>query len=235
MRSFLLFEVRRGMSSPVNLVFLAGFPVLLYLLWTKVLDLASGPVSMVSMATYGAMGGALFIGGAIAMERASGWLRQLAVTPLPAHGYIVSKVVAGMLAVLPSVVIVLAAGALLGGVRLPVGTWLVLPLLIWVGVVPFAALGVAFGYALKGQSANIATMVVFFLLAVLGGLWLPVSRMPGWFRVVAEYSPAYQSGSLGWRALDGLPPTGTSALVLAGWTALFVLLGVWRYRRAMWR
>ncbi|WP_061292872.1 ABC transporter permease [Herbidospora cretacea] len=235
MRSFLGFEVRRSLSSPVNLVFLAGFPVLLYLLWTKVLDLASGPVSMVSMATYGAMGGALFIGGAIAMERASGWLRQLAVTPLPAHGYIVAKLVAGMLAVLPSVVIVLAAGALLGGVRLPAGTWLVLPLLIWIGVAPFAALGVAFGYSFRGQSANIVTMVVFFLLAVLGGLWLPVSRMPEGLRVVAEHSPAYQAGSLGWRALDGLPPTGTSVLVLVAWTALFVVLGVWRYRRTAWR
>ncbi|NAS20264.1 ABC transporter permease [Herbidospora sp. NEAU-GS84] len=235
MRSFLRFEVRRALSNPVNLVFLAGFPVLLYLLWTKVLDLASGPVSMVSMATYGAMGGALFIGGAIALERSSGWLRQLAVTPLPAHGYIVSKLAGGMLAVLPSVVIVLAAGALLGGVRLPAATWLALPLLIWAGVVPFAALGVAFGYSLKGQSATIAMMVAYFVLAVLGGLWLPVSRMPGGLRTLAEYSPAYQAGSLGWRALDGLAPTGTSVLVLAAWAALFVLLGGWRYRSAAWR
>nr|WP_062332463.1 ABC transporter permease [Herbidospora sakaeratensis] len=235
MRSFLRFEVRRAMSNPVNLVFLAGFPVLLYLLWTKVLDLASGPVSMVSMATYGAMGGALFIGGAIALERSGGWLRQLAVTPLPAHGYIAAKLAGGMLAVLPSVVIVLAAGALLGGVRLPAATWLALPLLIWAGVLPFAALGVAFGYSLKGQSANIAMMVVYFVMAVLGGLWLPVSRMPEGLQVFAEYSPAHQAGSLGWRALDGLAPTGTSVLVLAGWTALFVLLGLWRYRSAAWR
>ncbi|MEV5503448.1 transglutaminaseTgpA domain-containing protein, partial [Nonomuraea fuscirosea] len=35
---------------------------------------------LANLATYGAMGGALFIGGAIAMERSKGWLDQLAVT-----------------------------------------------------------------------------------------------------------------------------------------------------------
>ncbi len=52
-------------------------------------------------------------------------------------------------------------------------------------------------------------------------------------RALAELSPAYQAGSLGWRALDGLPPTGTSLAVLTAWTLLFCALAGWRYRRAL--
>jgi ABC-2 type transport system permease protein len=240
MRSYLRLELLRGFRNPVGLVMLTVFPLGLYLLWTKVLTVVPqgqrgdfAAYSMVSMATYGAMGGALFTGGAIAMERGNGWLRQLAVTPLPAHGYVTAKLLSGATAALPSIVTILLAGALLSGVRLPLGTWPALVLLIWAGVMPFAALGIAFGYTLKGQAANLAMMVVYFALSVLGGLWLPVQAMPAGMRVLAEYSPAYQAGALGWRALDGELPTWTSLGVLAGWTLLFAALALWRYRRAL--
>jgi ABC-2 type transport system permease protein len=240
MNSYLRLELRRACRNPAGLILLTGFPVALYLLWTKVLNVVPqnqqgdfAAFSMVSMATYGSLGGALFIGGAIALERGKGWARQLAVTPLPASGYVVAKLVSGAAGVLPSIVVVLAAGALLGGVRLPLGTWPVLVVLIWVGVVPFAALGIAFGYTLRGQAANLAMMAVYFALSVLGGLWLPVQVMPEAMRVLAEYSPAYQAGSLGWRALEGQWPTGTAVGVLAAWTLLFAALAVWRYRRAL--
>jgi ABC-2 type transport system permease protein len=240
MGAYLRLELVRGFRSPVNLVMLTGFPVILYLLWTNVLDVAprgwqgdAAAYAMVSMATYGAMGGALFVGGAIALERGNGWLRQLAVTPLPAHGYVTAKLVSAAAGVLPSIVAVLAAGALLSGVRLPAGTWAALVPLIWVGVLPFAALGVAFGYTLKGQAASVAMIAVYFALSVLGGLWLPVETMPDGMRTLAEYSPAYQAGSMGWRALAGQPPEGVSLAVLAGWTLLFAALGLWRYRRAL--
>jgi ABC-2 type transport system permease protein len=240
MRSYLKLEVRRAFRNPAGLILLAGFPLALYLLFTKVLNVVPqgqrgdfAAFSMVSMATYGAMGGALFIGGAIALERGKGWSRQLAVTPLPPHGYVVAKLVSGATGVLPSILVVLAAGALLGGVRLPLWAWPALVVLIWLGVMPFTALGIAFGYTLKGQAANLAMMGVFFALSVLGGLWLPVQVMPEGMRTLAEYSPAYQAGSLGWRVLDGQWPSGTGVGVLAAWTLLFAALAVWRYRRAL--
>jgi ABC-2 type transport system permease protein len=239
MGAYLRLELMRGFRNPVGLVMTTFFPLGLYLVFTRVLNVAPRGIgdfaayTMVSMATYGAMGSALFIGGAIALERSKGWLAQLAITPLPAHGYVTAKLVSGAVAVLPSILVVLAGGALLSGVRLPLGTWPLLVVLIWVGVLPFAALGTAFGYSIKGQAATLAMTIVFFLLAVLGGLWLPVEAMPAGMRAVAELSPAYAAGSLGWRALDGLAPAGSSLAVLAAWTLLFAALALWRYRRAL--
>ena len=233
MSAYVRLELARALRNPVGMTMLTVFPLLLFLLWAKVLTVAPPAQAMVSMATYGAMGGAMFVGGAIAMERTGGWLRQLAVTPLPAHGYVTAKLLGAAAGVLPSILVVLAAGALLGGVRLPAGTWAALVPLIWAGVLPFAALGVAFGYTFRGQLASLAMMIVYFGLSVLGGLWVPVTSMPAGMRALAEYSPTYQVGSLGWRALEGEPPTGLSLAVLAGWTLVFVALALWRYRRAL--
>ncbi|MFI6505631.1 ABC transporter permease [Nonomuraea typhae] len=239
MRSYLRLELLRSLRNPVGLVMTTVFPVALYLLWTEVLRLTPpGQVNvkdhmMVSMATYGAMGGAMSIGGAIAVERSKGWLRQLAVTPLPAHGYISAKLLAGLAGMSPSIVAVLATAALISAVRLPPGTWPALAGLIWLGAVPFAALGIAIGYTLEGIVANVTMMVLFFGLSVLGGLWVPVSLMPEGMRTLAEFSPAYQAGSLGWGALAGELPTGQSLAVLAAWTLVFSGLAAWRYRRAL--
>jgi ABC-2 type transport system permease protein len=43
------------------------------------------------MATYGAIGGALQVSAPVARERASGWTRQLRVTPLPPVAYLLAK------------------------------------------------------------------------------------------------------------------------------------------------
>ncbi|MCK2218763.1 ABC transporter permease [Actinomadura sp. ATCC 31491] len=231
--SYVRLELARALRNPVGMTMMTVFPLLLFLLWAEVLEVAPPGRAMVSMATYGAMGGAMFVGGAIAMERAGGWLRQLAVTPLPAHGYVTAKLLGAAAGVLPSVLVVLAAGALLAGVRLPAGTWAALVPLIWAGALPFAALGVAFGYTFRGQLATLAMTIVYFALSVVGGLWVPVERMPSAMRALAEYSPTYQVGSLGWRALEGRAPTGTSLAVLAAWTLGFVALALWRYRRAL--
>ncbi|WP_157254347.1 hypothetical protein [Nonomuraea typhae] len=68
---------------------------------------------------------------------------------------------------------------------------------------------------------------------MLGGLWVPVPLMPEGMRTLAEFSPAYQSGSLGWGALAGDPPAVRSLVVLAAWTLVFSGLAAWRYRRAL--
>ena len=60
---------------------------------------------MVSMASFGAMVAALNAGGTrLAAERASGWTRQLRVTPLPAWSYVSTKIAASMVIVLPVIV-----------------------------------------------------------------------------------------------------------------------------------
>jgi hypothetical protein len=87
-------------------------------------------------------------------------------------------------------------------VSLPVSSWLALVVLLWVGTIPFAALGVAFGYLLDGETAQIATMIVYFVMAILGGFWAPID----------QFRPA--CGRWGRRCR----PSGTATSAGAWWT-----------------
>ena len=70
---------------------------------------------MVSMCSFGALVAALTAGGArLSTERASGWARQLRVTPLPTWAYVATKVTASMLVILPVICLVELVGATFG-------------------------------------------------------------------------------------------------------------------------
>ena len=48
-----------------------------------------------------------------------------------------------------------------------------------VGALPFAALGLLLGYLFDANSAQGGMMITYFALAILGGLWVPVTNMAG--------------------------------------------------------
>src|SRR5579884_4286818 len=90
MRSYLTLEIRRSLRDARFLVLVVAWPVASYLLFATVFG--NQPPSegltpkvgiMVNMACFGAIGAVLTATGPrIALERQTGWLRQLQLTPL---------------------------------------------------------------------------------------------------------------------------------------------------------
>jgi ABC-2 type transport system permease protein len=235
---FLWLEVRRTVRHPRYLIFTLGFPLMFYLLFTSLYGNARvggmdfGPAYMVAMAAYGALGAALNSNGPrLAMERAGGWARQLRVTPLAPTAYILAKTAMAVCVALPAMLAVAAAAVLVEHVHLTAGDWLALLLGVWIGVIPFAVLGVLLGYLLDADSAQGGTMVVYFGLSILGGMWFPVQVMPRAMRAVARVLPSYHWVAIGWNALAGRAPGWGNVAVLAAYTAAFAAAAVWRYRR----
>jgi ABC-2 type transport system permease protein len=187
---------------------------------------------MVSMAAYSAMLAVVFMGGArLAAERTRGWTELLRVTPLPAWGYLATKLAAALVLALPAILLVAVTAAIAGPVRLGVGTWTQMVLLMWVGTLPFAAFGILVGYLLDADTAQPVTVVTSMALALLGGLWMPTATMPDAMRQLAHLLPSYLA-DLGWRAVAGQAPIAGDGLVLLAWTLAFAGLAAWRYRRA---
>ncbi|RSN69233.1 MULTISPECIES: ABC transporter permease [Actinomadura] len=237
MSALLRLEVIRLLRSPQFLMYLAAFPVGMYLMLVKVLDIgaddpnADPAAVMVSMATYGSLGMALLAAGSIATERHSGWTRQLAITPLTTRAYVIAKTLSGLFVVPLALGLVLLAGAFVGEVRLDALQWLEIIVLVWLAATPFAVLGVTIGYLAAGQAAQGLTVGLYFALAILGGLWWPTSLFPEGLRPFAEASPAYFAGSLGWDVVDGEPVNLTAIGGLAAWTVVFAAIAAWRYKR----
>lgn len=238
--AYLRFETRRRFRDRRFLVLAAGFPILLYLVYTAIFSKAGqvpdvGGIPwdayfMVSMATYGAMGAAMTWAVTIAVERRSGWVRLLRTTPLPPSGYVLVKVAVTLLTVLPALVLICLAARFINGVELGLATWLELVPVLVLGSIPFAALAVALGYFLRPENAQPVTMLLYFVMAILGGLFAPISALPDPLATIGRMLPSYRLASLGWQVLAGVPLDLSDVAVLAAWSAIFGGAALLRYR-----
>jgi ABC-2 type transport system permease protein len=209
--SFGRFEVGRLLRSWRFLGITVGFPVIFYMLFLgdrKAGEIVAGTVPwrvylMVSMCSFGALVAALTAGARLATERVSGWARQLRVTPIPASSYLVAKVAASMLVVLPVIVLVELVGFSFGGVQLATARWIELAVLLWVTALPLVVLGVFVGFMVGIETAFPVVTALMFVLGYFGGLFNPVSSMPSWLQTAAHLLPNFHHASLGLALLDG--------------------------------
>ncbi|MGH9088384.1 MAG: ABC transporter permease [Acidimicrobiales bacterium] len=236
--AFGTFEVGRLVRSWKFLAITIGFPVVFYLLFlgnhrggTIVSGVPWRVYLMVSMCTFGALVAALNAGGTrLSMERASGWARQLRVTPIPAWSYVATKVAASMFVVLPVILLVEAVAAGFGGVRLAVGTWTELTALLWATSLPFAVLGVFIGFLVATEAAFPVVTGLMFVLGYFGGLFTPITRMPGALQAVADALPSYHLDALGLALLAGRPLSAVHWLVLGAFVVVLGLGIAWKHR-----
>jgi ABC-2 type transport system permease protein len=236
--AYLGLELRRAARNRRYLFFGIGFPVVFYLLYTGVLQgKNAGPADpafqaffLVSMAAYGMIGAALSSAVPIAQERATGWTRQLRITPLPSAAWVSSKLAVAYLTALPALGLVSLVAVGINHVQLAPATWVQLVGGLAVGVVPFAAFGLLIGYTFDPGSAQGAVTLTYLATSILGGLWAPVSTFPDGLATIARIMPTYHLANLGWTALDGKAPDPVDLLVLVAYGVAAFALVAWRYR-----
>jgi ABC-2 type transport system permease protein len=230
--AYLLWSIRRALRQPRFLIFTIALPVLLYLAigtTTKgtVAGIPFAEFYMVNMAIFGGFAAAVNSGARIAIERDAGWLRTLRLTPLTPRDYVLSKALLSIALAVPSILIVCAAALTVGGVRLPLtqlGEFVVFAIL---SLIPFAALGIAIGYAANSETAQALTAIAFNLLAFLGGTWYDISTSPRWLQDIAHDLPSY------WANVAARSPFSDTRFTIHGlsvmviWT-LALLLFAWR-------
>jgi ABC-2 type transport system permease protein len=238
MFAYVLLEVRRALRETGYLIFGIGMPLMMYVLFTNLntgQDSGSekwAVLSMVGLAAYGGLGSAVSVGTGVADDKSRGWLRQLRVTPLSPTRVVVARALTGTVTVLPAIGAVLTAGALVNDVRLAAWQWIVLPLVLWLGTLPFTLLGIGNGYQLSSQTTGVVNMACMIGLSVLGGLWFPIQAFPSWLQSISRWTPSHAFAQLGWSITGGgVPGAGTLALMTA-WSALFCGYAVYAYRRS---
>lgn len=233
----LLIEMRRVLRNRRTLLFTMVMPAVFFLLFglpQRGETLPNGRQVlawiMVSLAVYGAMVATTSAGAAVATERALGWSRQLRLTPLHPAAYVATKVATAMVLGLVAVVIEFAVGAV-AGVRLPVSVWLLAGSAAWLGSLVFAALGLLIGYL--GPAENVMQFMgpVLALLAMFGGLFLPVEMLPDVMQRIAQFTPVWGVGQLARAPLTGDPVTVGVLVNVLGWTAGFALGAARLFRR----
>lgn len=242
MKTLITLEISRTLRNKRFMFFSVLYPAALFLMIAGAADsselvpdsnLTLPLYYMVSMASFGALT-AVLMGNSerIAKERESGWVRQLRLTALPGRGYVLAKVASAAVVSLPSIVVVFVVAALSKDVRLDEGwQWIALTVAIWAGSLVFAGLGVMLGYAATGDAVRPLTMLVYFGLSILGGLWMPSTVFPQWLQDIASWLPTHAYAALG-RAIEvGDAPHAKDVSLLCGYLVVFVAAAAWLYRR----
>jgi ABC-2 type transport system permease protein len=236
MAAFLGFEIRRSLRNVRFLVFIVGFPAVLYLVYSKQHGISQGltvaAFLMVSMAVWSGMGSAMFATGPLlAKERQNGWMRQLRVSPISASRWFAAKLIQSVLLIVPGFALLIALGFGYGHVHLAAARVGVLAAVLVLGAIPFCVLGLVVGLLFDGQSAQVVQTLLMFLLAFLGGIFIPWSLMPHVMQDIGNALPSYHLAQLGWNAAAGTALGLGHVLALAAWTAGLSLVAIWRWRQ----
>jgi ABC-2 type transport system permease protein len=92
-------------------------------------------------------------------------------------------------------------------------------------------LGLFLGFVLSSKAAIGVSQLLFFPVAILGGLFLPPQIMPAFVQAVSPFVPSRGAVELVWAATTGSSPDPVAVVMLAGWTVVAAVAAVWAYRR----
>ena len=223
----LLLEIRRVLRNRRTLFFILVMPAVFFLLFglpNQGQSLDNGaPVTgyiMISLAVYGAMVATTSGGGMVAVERAQGWSRQLRLTPLRPAAYVATKVLTAMTLGLLAVLVEFVVGALCG-VSMPAHVWLLAGLAAWLGSLVFAAFGLFVGYLAPAENVMQFLGPILAILAMFGGLFVPLEVLPEVMQQIARFTPVYGVGELARSPLTGTGATAGAVANVVLWTVAF--------------
>ncbi|QJR37782.1 ABC transporter permease [Gemmatimonas groenlandica] len=201
-------ELRRVMRNRRTVMFLLVFPTMFFFLFGVAgSGKRGGPAAlayvMLSMAAYGAMVGTTSGGAAVAVERSLGWSRQLRLTPLNPLAYVAMKVMSAMTLGLVSVCVTFLVASTAGGVHLTPQQWMLSILSCWVGSLVFAAFGLFMGFLLPSENVMQFVGPMLAVMAVFGGIFIPLKQLPQTLQTIARYTPMFGVGQIARAPLSG--------------------------------
>jgi ABC-2 type transport system permease protein len=230
-------ECLRYLRYPGFLIPTLCLPTLFYLMFGVVLGHGNGAEAprylLAAYATFGVMAPGMFgFGVALAMERDGGLLMLKRAMPMPPAAYLAGKMVMAMLVAAMVVTLLLAIAVSIAHVPLAPVQMLRLFGVELFGVLPFCAFGLLLGTLVKGQAGPALVNMIYLPMALLSGLWFPLSNMPKLLQRLAPVWPSYHLNQLSLAAVGfDRGPVWTNALALCAFTACFLLLAARRLRR----
>ena len=228
----LLLTVRRSESLVVTfgipigvLVFFAEVDAANTTLDDPIQFLVPGVLALAVMST--AM---VSLGIATGYERRYGVLKRLGSTPLSRGGLLAAKTVNVLLIEVVQAALVIAVGLALGW-DVPAERIGPAVVLLLVGTVAFAGIGMLLAGTLRAEANLAVANALFLFLLFFGGMAYPLSRLPGPLEAVAQFLPA---AALAESVRDVLTPGGAflsgSVLVLVVWAVAAPVLATRLFR-----
>lgn len=231
-------EMIRMLRNPYYLFWSLAMPIVFYIVFTKIFNVETPDKELwaahylMSMTVFSVMGSSIMtMGIRLVEERSQGWTKYMRVTPLSDFQYFSAKMFGQTVVHVCSVVVIFTAGILFNGVRLSLLEWIFSAGWILLASLPFLALGSLVGTMKRVDTALGISNVLYLLLAVTGGLWMPIDVLPKIMQNIGMWLPAYHFGNGAWEIVRGQAPELRNILILVGYLLVFMLLSMYIRRK----
>ncbi|MDQ6687091.1 MAG: ABC transporter permease [Actinomycetota bacterium] len=228
-------ELKRMLRNRRTIIFTLIFPAAMFFAiaggdshWNRSVGRGNeAAYIMVSMALYGAALTAAATGAMVALERATGWSRQLRLTPLNPTVYIVMKAMIALVMGAVAIIAVNVASKLQGRPHMPLSVWVTCAALTLVCTMVFAALGVFVGYLVPGENAMQILGPGLALLSFLGNVFIPITNQASLLWHIAAWTPMFGVAMISRAPLTHDLPWYAVVNAVA-WLTVFVAGAAWR-------
>lgn len=227
-------EALRIFRNPYFVFWTLFMPILFYFIFTRIVNTGVPDAEqwqahyLMSMTTFGVMGSAIMTFGIrMVQERTQGWSSFMKITPFPSWAYFSAKMLGQTVMHTFLILFIFLAGFLINGVSLTISQWLLSGLWILVASMPFLAIGTLVGAMRKVETASGVSNLAYLGLAILGGMWFPMSTFPDILQNIGKWLPSYHFGSGAWEIVRGNSPNWQSVIILGGYLIVFMLLSTY--------
>ncbi|MFI7699826.1 ABC transporter permease [Nonomuraea sp. NPDC049480] len=193
----------------------------------KIATMATG-----SLMFFGAMFSAVMgLSISVSQDREQPWHPYLRTLPAGPFPHFAGRILTALAVVLVSVVPVLLVGALFTEATITPGKLSAGLGVLVAGIIPFMLMGLLVGNLLSSKAAMAVAQILFFPMAIVGGLLMPPQFLPEFIQVISPYVPTRGAGELMWWAIADNRPDTVALVMLAAWTVVLGAAAAWAYRR----
>ncbi|WP_181190217.1 ABC transporter permease [Bombilactobacillus bombi] len=184
-----------------SFIFCILVPAAFYLLFTKVMNQGMPrdfkQTYLISMVIYATLlSSVITVSNNTLADREQHVWRLLKVTPLNISTYYGSLFLNILLLSVIEVAAMELIAFLVVGVELTLSNWGLIILLATLGSLPLMLFGASITYLGDGNTVNLVSSMLVFPVAVLSGLWWPLSMFPHWLQKIGQLLPTYQTYDL---------------------------------------
>jgi imidazolonepropionase-like amidohydrolase/ABC-type multidrug transport system permease subunit len=213
------------------------FPLVFFFIFAQLFHAEQGGaiIQVLTMViSIGILGSGFFGAGIRAVQdRETNVLRRFKVAPISAAPMLVASLITGLLNFLPSVVMMVLLSHFIYGMPLP-EQWPSLLIFVALGALAFRSIGLIVASVVNSmQESQIVIQLLYFPMLFLSGTTIPISVMPNWVQVLAQFIPATylmtgMQSILGRK--ESLAQNGSAAGALLLTTVLATFIGVKLFR-----
>ena len=207
-----------------------GLPSVFYLIFSGMMSSSDVPALLLqtylfSMTLFSIMSSAFFsIPSTLQSDKTNNWQKLIQHSPVSMVEYYISKLFSALLTFLLSIIVVFSVGHFVRGVNVPMVDWLMIALILLIGSLVFISMGVLVSLLPSAQLMSVVGNIVYMALAVLGGLWFPLTMFPDWLQPIGKLTPSYQLMQVVSSYLEHHDWNVSAMLIVLAYTIFFSIL-----------